>query len=867
MAQPENRSLIPLGADTKNALVSIPTQELTSQQSKQLEQAVRQYLRAHKLTHSYENVQKSRGAIRSCIEDGLETTKGDTKVQPFDNLFALFEIGFKNRLSTITATQQLLKTLPGSGTYQGSLALPESLVAPCQSVLAKATFTANLDSCRQLTELTAVRRPIFRKLLAFTRQQVEEIIPGSKTMELKPEQEAGLVRNLIFAWVVFQKPLPLLETEDFMLNSSEYKRELDKKDKNIWQELATSAGIDSADANLFLEQLGQQVGELTATIPRGATPDPQKIDLAFRQLNPNFLVVNPFLKLTEISENPKDPESIWDRNHAQTLEIGGALYRVPLPSTLVLTSYRQDPRRKHQLQQAAILTNQLAQEVKEQETDPQIPALQNRIDQQRKAIGKLPEQIRDEADSSDIMMSKPELGAYARTQREIIRNELELFPYIRSLIAEQLETAYQLLPKYLDGSCVADSRELPVFTDLYQTPSYVSRILLRFLRERLMGRLRNFQYLYGSANLEDFLATRNHTRLDRYYPKALQTTVIDVLKLRSAFYIDDFKTLMPELSDWSGGRVQLLGGAVAQEMHGQIISGLLERAHVPRHRARSYVAENMESLLRGDEDPVRRLYNGWRELAERLKRGHLDSSAIPQAFYAQLIHRWKEGRLRNAKYALAGWHNQYNYLKDQDEPIEDKHIISSYIKEKLPYLLANQPYEPALLLLRTIVRLSQGTQRLDQLPDLAGLTRFPALEHKAGEIDNSDRSDVTESLKNLLAARNIPLDEDVISNALSPYIIGTALNNTRTLAIFYRLEPEIKTWLRNILVKTNGQLKQEQRILRSDPTKILSTAQKKLSASQSRLERLEKEKQHALSSRIRQLEHLGVILPEETFTK
>lgn len=866
MKNPESLLLIPLLVDTETALVPIPTQELTAQQTRQLEQTVDRYLQIHKLSRSYDNVQKTRGVIRSCIEDGLQTIKEGTRIEPADNLLTSFEIGLKHRQSTITATQQLLKTLPGSGTQQGILALPEALITPCRSLMSRVPFTTSLEPCRQLTELAAIRRPVYRDLLSFTRQQVEEAIPGSTALELQPEQEAGLVRNLLFAWAVFQRPLPLLETEDFMLNGSEYQRELEEKGKNLWQELATLAGIDSAEAKLYLQQLGQQVGELLRLVPQGATADPHKIDLAFRNLTPNFLIVNPFLKLTEISENPEDPESIWDRNHAQTLTIGEVAYLVPRASTLILASYRKDPKRKYQLQQAALLTGKLVQDLEAQDTNQEIPALQTKIEAQQEAVKKLSDEIKSEQLPSDILLSKKEIAAYAQTQREIIKDELDLFSDIRSFIPEQLKTAYELLKKYQDGSCITDSRELPLFMELYTTPSYVSRTVLHFLRERTAARLRNFQSLHSNPTMEILLARGDHKgHMDKHYVQALQTTVIDVLQHRSDFLLNSFIKPWPDLENLPSNKFPLLWHGIADEMHEEVLSQLIRHCHA--FSKRKYVTNNMERLLKESSEPVRNLYREWEELAEKLKTGqNPEASDTPQMFYNRLIHRWKEKRARNISYALTSWQSSYRYRKEpeeEDEKETEETALPSYRRTQLPYLLVNQPFAPALLLLRTISRLSPLPLQPSNLQDLAQLTKLPNLERQRNPSEDKEgRKIVLPTLRGNLEERGIIFDDTVILEALSDYVVSMTWDNARSLALFYHLEPDIKSWLRGILAKTNEQLKQGRQILRADPVEIISAAEKQISASQSKLEGLKRAQQHALSSRVRQLQALGVILPE-----
>jgi len=131
--------------------------------------------------------------------------------------------------------------------------------------LRESVFRIDFTLAANLTREIQTREGYYQKLLGFARKQVEELIPGSSSIKLLPQQESGLVRNLIFAHVAFGSSNPLLETEDFIKGKASYLEVMAGKQPNL-AELMEKTGLPE-EACGYIRDLSQQIAKITASAP------------------------------------------------------------------------------------------------------------------------------------------------------------------------------------------------------------------------------------------------------------------------------------------------------------------------------------------------------------------------------------------------------------------------------------------------------------------------------------------------------------------------------------------------------------------------------------------------------------------------
>src|SRR3990167_1462355 len=321
-------------------------QGLTSDQRKQLAAITQGYLNEFGLI-GYENTRAVMPVIKECLADGLKETYRRDRIIQSDNLTLAFRKGYEARKSIFKVVETELKGLIGSSRYEGVLALSQDMVKGAVSELEKRAYIVDPLVSKRLVEVANMRRPIFQHLVKFCRDQIEENIPGSKETKLTEEQQAGLIRHLVFSWITYGESRILLETEDFMVERKSYLAQVPKADEPAWQKLAELTGQDSKYSAHYLKDMSAQVADLLSNVPDKPNPETSTtlelvttINSAFKTLEDHFLVVNPFNKFHGLSENPADQgRSIWDVGRSAVFTINGVNCRVPAKATLNLAGY------------------------------------------------------------------------------------------------------------------------------------------------------------------------------------------------------------------------------------------------------------------------------------------------------------------------------------------------------------------------------------------------------------------------------------------------------------------------------------------------------------------------------------------------
>ena len=160
-----------------------PEEGLTTAQVNQLTRISRAYLKENGLQGSYVNLTQVMPIIRGCITTGLMTAAGRDRIEPSDNLNRAFQIGYQQRRELITRAAGEFQIYT-EGLSSSELAMPAPIVNAAKIELGRASLTTQLPNLRKLGEEIESRRPIFNSLLNFARDKVEEIIPGSRQMQI-----------------------------------------------------------------------------------------------------------------------------------------------------------------------------------------------------------------------------------------------------------------------------------------------------------------------------------------------------------------------------------------------------------------------------------------------------------------------------------------------------------------------------------------------------------------------------------------------------------------------------------------------------------------------------------------------------------
>ncbi|MCR4305808.1 MAG: hypothetical protein NUV73_01860, partial [Candidatus Daviesbacteria bacterium] len=341
----QEHSLIPVPISQRD-LLAIAGESLSEEQIKQIEKDTKAFLKQHKLPLSFETVNSVKPSVAQCIKDGLKQSKGSNEITFNDNLDSAFKIGFKLRIALSEKASEEYQKIKSGGKFRGELALPSHLTEGCLQELNNLPTKPQLLNSQALLEIIDKRRPVYKKLLSFTREEADKLIPGSKEIVITPEQEAGLVRNLIFSWVTQDRTNPLIETEDLIQGKATFVSKVDSIDKNKIAQLLTliDPGLSQTPATFeYLLNLTQQVADYIQKIPQDIS-SLDDIGNVFRLLSSTFALAHPFSKLLDLSEDPADQgRSIWDPERSTIVKANHSLYRVPNPETLSHKAYTQDP--------------------------------------------------------------------------------------------------------------------------------------------------------------------------------------------------------------------------------------------------------------------------------------------------------------------------------------------------------------------------------------------------------------------------------------------------------------------------------------------------------------------------------------------
>lgn len=836
----------PLTTSRELALVS-PV--LTEEQKRQLSSVTEGYLKEYHLI-GFENTRAVLPVIRQCILDGLQAKYRRDDILPSDNLQIAFKKGYSDRTALTRIMEAELDGLSGEMTLEGPLALPQGLVKTASSELKGRVFLTKIIAGQKVAEIARIRRPIFRQLVEYSRDSIEKEIPGSKQIALIPQQEAGLVRNLIFGWAAFRKPLALLETEDFMTYRQVYLKEI-QQDDALWKELAQLAGLDSPETVAYLKDMSAQVADLLASVPDRPAPGTDSlavastINTAFKELEKHFLVVNPFNRFPSFSEDPNDVgRSIWDSDRSTTLVIGGVTYRMPKVSTLNLGAFLisgQNPTRAHHYRTGADHVADLTAEVVRQNSDRAIPTLENKIEHDQRALERLRETITKGRVPAKGATTKAEVSRLAESQSALMQDEIQFIPAVRSYHNRYVKLGLDLIRRYQYGEPVESDSDFRDILTLHYTPGILRELVLYFTRERIATRVGRLEEMLSCQNFAEAMMSATSNYAERKFAESLEVTVVDVLASRNNAWLNQLLKPAPDLSPAQLATTWL--NILIQE--GRHLESEAEKRTI-------YSSKGKDIILGDKHDPLGRKYAYVQRLRDELKAG---VTPIDKALFQFYLNQWRKEADQRIARAITGW-------TDRDSIIAtlEKRLKENESNEGTEYLRTEVelPYGPARILLGDLSKIGPDELWPDYPVGIADVA------HRTRWKDPRDPYELYSGFQDWLTANGVYLEEGIFKKLIKPSVMASLSTSGSAYHRLFGIEDELQTWYGNQRSRLMAQVSGSPRFYSTPPVVMIRTREIGIASKQRSLESLREKNAGRLASRFKQLQQLGLIRAEES---
>lgn len=883
----EGRALVPF-QDAYKIQVR-PEEGLTTDQVNQLNRITRAYLKENRLQGSYVNLTQVMPVIRGCITTGLMTAAGRETIEPSDNLNKAFQIGYRERKALIIRAIDEFEVY-NEGLSSSELAIPEPLMNASRLELEKAALTAQLPNLRKLVEEIDIRRPVFNKILDFARDQVEKVIPGSNQMQINRNQEAGLVRNLIFGFVVESETNPLLEIEDFLSHSKDYRETL-KNNPSILREFCQLVGLDFNQSISYLVDLSNQTREAISSVPSTQSWDIEDINKFFRVLSPVFLVSNPFYRLVDLSENPKDiGRSIWDANRSYPITLNGLEYRIPKPQVLRLVAYRiqeENPRRSNQLIHAAEAVENLMLELERQSHDNSITQLAEIANTKKMEFITLQSHLQSGRVIKNITLSGGQIEGYAERQLSIMADEQSAFFYLKEFLAEQQNLTLMLLKKYSDGQIPDSEDKSKIFAVRYNSVEFFSRVR-QIYRNRIRGRLRTFERMYSNTDFSQWLEWERGTdTLKPYFAKAISTTVIDVLSTRTDSWMRDY---ISQPNDLSGKLKTIWKAALALELQ-EINTALRIRAHDYLKLRGAFslgsigwndaynrlITGERSTLLYDTSDWLRIKINQYERWRTRMATGNTPA-------FNELPTSYNDSWLKSREEAFNDSIKEWNYKSELSVPIETpspsafkrfsetKQMIRDGSDLQDFFESLSHPFAATRVLIQALSRIPPQelwNQASVSLRHLIHETTFRNRDiiwepnRKRPEIVARNKK-ISSLYRQYFSDQGINLSDETYSTLVSTEEINAIYGHGNSLVFLWGVEDEFINWESSLEERLRKQLELPNRLLESLPKKALDYYRSRYTKSRNELVNTIRDRRQGAEEWVTRLQNFGVILPESS---
>src|SRR3990167_3885185 len=861
--------------------------DYTPLQRQHIEQITQQYLKRHKLPVSYQYFTQVLPTIRTLIEQGLAQIKGSLELAPADDIKRAFSVAESIRQNTIRDARELITEGSYSDSYYGGLALPTKLYRTSRAEILsqRLPFNADLTKSRGLVEVGLARKPVYQKLLKFARAVVAERIPGADKVELDVNQEVGLVRNLVFSWITTGEPQVLLEVEYFIHGKQDFIKQIAVSESLALEQLAQATKITEPLAINYLKDLACQIGEMLGQLPNDdlSSLSFDLIDQAFRSLKANFAIVDPFYKLNILSEDPlSNGKTIWGDSLSRVIVVDGQKYRIPHPQTLKILAYQYrstNRPRYEEIREALIsaetLFNRKADLSTGKESDEKIARQRLRVDQVDSELREL-YQLLDEGKVPDsLRYTHFDIERLARQQRVTMSGEADFFHRTRRSISWLRRCAVGVIKRaynttWADGT---DARQVVMMQK--GTRREIEKVH-DFIRERVIGRIRSLEYLQIIRDPELYRQYESTPRypMSEQFPAAIETTIIDILKIQSDVWRQDARDRFginsdaKSLSRWR---------QIIKIQHRSVTDDLYEL--VKKHLGTGRLAEILEDtpvedlLTMIDHPDINRVIQGhYTQIGSKVSHlikaeRMLDEGKLPSGLFAvepltkdrQAMYR--RSRINSAAHTWLIGSSRDDYGEVQDDNKTTEQSGSS---------LAFDPTQPAARL-RSAVRVLALLPDPNKLPGVnIGLSEIANLQDEltyrlryntSQELALASTADVVRSrILEDVPKRSMNEVEGTIEALLDAGFLRQVRINTYSLGRLFSIESEMQSWFALQERLLQAQTRTAHFIAKHPIIDAVTSAKERVSKERKQLGLWEEAQRLSLSSPLDRLIRAGLVI-------
>ncbi len=884
MADQENRGLVPFNKSTD--ISAYEDRILSPNQNTDLEQITKGYLREHKLLKNITNIRAGVGVVFACIEEELTTKDKRAHLKPEDNFKLLYKKGMDKRKLLLTKVAYDLELIGSGGEYSGELALPDYIVRPALEEYTNHILKPRLDKSKALLDEAQKRRPIYSGLLNLARTEVEKVIPQASQISLNRTQEAGLVRNTIFSYLVYGSPKPLLETEDILKNTGTFQYQTENSLQDKCFEISEVLEMDPAEVYKYLHDVTEQMKSSFSQLPNNKSSSMEGLSQSFRLLNRYFLIENPFNKFSEVNEEKtEDPHSIWNRNNTITIMTDeGVEYRVPTIKVLQVAQHAigaRDDNRASQLRRGIQIIERLHEELYDQQEKEHLKKLENNLVKEQNKSEDFRNQLYEGVIPEEAALTKNEIRKAVKEQLDSLRDEANVFDEIRSYREKQVQTAYRLLHRYKFGR-QAGELDIPALLEVYEAPENINNLVRFFTREKLFRRFHdamrfNYSQYLKSGEKQKEKHPRKNESIRNFYKDAYDTTIIDILQSRSDLWREKSIKKIPK------ERHLLIWDEVIQGEE-DIIFSLLKLweyqigpndnlAWVEQNRSLMNIHHYSELEARINKVSVWKSILANKEIPDRKRSEFMMVQSRETDLFRlkDLIDSWKKNTetsafLRNA------------HSRIQIRLLSRFHKMKDAQEDKVPpfFRQMSQDFGPAMILLKSIVRLIPSGMpfKLQKIPSLEDIVNDPDLiptqikfkKKPSSKVEIAETRDSVKKLfKQSLAERGLVFSDNLFDHLLSVDNIHAMAVNVNLLTSFFGVEDEIKIWLQHLEMKVTEQVELPYNLLKTPPEELIKKHFSGVIKAEQSIVKAKEKRRKTIESRITQLRHLNLIVPESHF--
>lgn len=854
------------------------------------------YLAAYRLGPAAGNIDRVKGIVALMVRAGAQKLIGhQSSSAEIDQAYQeVFKSCMREREKIDSETKQVLADLDDYRDSASPLAVSPGIIQSAKAELAQAPFraTSQFPASGLLVRESARRKVIYDQIVVLAKQKAVDQVVEMKDVQLTKNQEAGLVRNLVFILVTRGLATPLISSDDLTKDREVYTgippAERTERLKTELQRL----GVNVEENLGYLRNLDAQVEHLLNIVPPLRREDVERASDPYEMIHTersrfyllyreSFLVDHPLGTLPDLSLNPREPNTIWQPPYASTLIANGQAYRVIDPGALrILARKKQitDPSDMKRLEKGASAISRLQEGVRyvalsqAQRVSAATEIAQGHLDRVVAAIGLF-------SSGSISRVSLPQKGLYF-TPSSVLRNSAE----------GQLENIDRLLAAMdmVQGTkerALADSLHLlghlAHFPDqviphydqirlLSGDRKFVIRNIRSILLRDIIGRLRSLEQLGLIDYTEDAVRDKGFSPAQNAFEKAQIATTYDIYEAKHNQIVTAIRSGI-EVVKTSNDKDRFAATlASEQELIGLRIKERIR--HAVRLRPFQSSADREDYV---EEEFARNPY------------GYFQRSPRPDYLRtAQATVTTRQRALATGVLPIVIFRPDFDAV-DVGRATRVALRLSS-TKEDQPIILYQPDYLPGegrervrglaglRLLARAIAYFKADALYQGPIPTLDQLVHLqPPFDAVMGKtIDVKDRlygdrdrlSDLSKSAQGIFKGFGLELPPDFLPNLLTPDILASALFFAPLMKYYECLEGQIRDHFGNLRQRLLDQLRQPTpHYLSRSPNLAISTAYNAYMREMIRAQSIIKGDQAMINARLRRASQSGFIKPESEF--